>query len=85
VPAELQIRETPPLPCSDRHFTVKQVAEQWQLSDDAVRKIFECEPGVIAIGEARSNGRRRRYRTLRIPAEVLERVHRRLQVGGGAR
>jgi hypothetical protein len=75
------IRETASLPCAERHYSVRQIAEQWQLSDDAVRKIFECEPGVIAIGEARSSGRKRRYVTLRVPKAVLERVHSRLQEG----
>jgi hypothetical protein len=82
---EAQIREAPPHPCTARHYTVAEVAERWQLSDDSVRKLFEREPGVLAIGEARSTGRKRRYLTLRIPVEVLERVHRRLQMTDGAR
>ena len=61
-----------------RHFSVAQIAELWNLSDDAVRKIFEKEPGVLVIGEQRSFGRKRRYTTLRIPEYVVERVHRRL-------
>jgi len=81
LPADAQIRETPPLPCAERHYTVRQIAEQWQLNDDMVRKIFEREPGVIAIGEPRSSGRKRRYVTLRVPMAVLERVYSRLQKG----
>jgi hypothetical protein len=80
---DTQVREQPPSPCQERHFSVRQIAELWHLSDDLVRKIFEQEPGVIAIGEARSNGRNRRYVTLRVPEAVLERVHSRLE--GGAR
>lgn len=68
--------DTPPT-FAVRHYTVNQIAELWSLSDDAVRKLFEQEPGVLAIGEARS-GRKRRYVTLRIPEDVAERVHRRL-------
>lgn len=60
-----------------RHYTVAEIAEMWHLSDDAVRKLFESEPGVLSIGESRS-GRKRRYVTLRIPEDVAERVHRRL-------
>jgi hypothetical protein len=56
LPGEDHIRETPPLPCATRHYTVAEIAEQWQLSDDVVRKIFEPEPGVLAIGEGRSTG-----------------------------
>jgi hypothetical protein len=61
---------------TERHYTVTEVAEMWTLSDDAVRKMFEREAGVLVIGGV--GGRARRYRTLRIPASVLERVHRRL-------
>jgi hypothetical protein len=81
--AETQIREGPPLPCEERHYSVRQIAELWELSDDAVRKIFDREPGVIAIGVSRSNGRKRRYVTLRVPKAVLERVHGRLQGRAG--
>ena len=80
-PSEVQIRETSLLPCTGRHFSVREISEMWQLSDDKVREIFGQEPGVIAIGVARSNGRKRRYVTLRIPLAVLERVHCRLQAG----
>jgi hypothetical protein len=59
------------------HYTVSEIAELWHLSDDAVRKLFDEEPGVLAIGEPRS-GRTRRYVTLRIPEDVVARVHRRL-------
>jgi hypothetical protein len=61
-----------------RHYTVGEIAALWNLSDDAVRKIFEKEPGVLTIGDARPTVRKRRYTTLRIPEDVLARVHRRL-------
>jgi hypothetical protein len=61
-----------------RHYTVGEIAALWNLSDDAVRKIFENEPGVVAIRDARPTVRKRRYTTLRIPEDVLARVHRRL-------
>jgi hypothetical protein len=61
-----------------RHYTVTEIAALWNLSDDAVRKIFEKEPGVLAIGDTRPTVRKRRYTTLRIPEDVLARVHRRL-------
>ena len=59
-----------------RHYTIAEIATLWALSDDAVRKIFEKEPGVLIIAEQKS--RKRRYTTLRIPQFVVERVHRRL-------
>jgi len=61
-----------------RHYAVAEIAGMWNLSDDAVRKISEKEPGVLAIGDSRPTVRKRRYTTLRIPEDVLARVHRRL-------
>ena len=61
------------------HWTISEIAQLWKLSDETVRKIFEKEPGVISIGAERSTGRKRRYLTIRVPGDVLERVYRRLQ------
>jgi hypothetical protein len=61
-----------------RHFTVQEIASLWNLSDDIVRELFEREPGVLVIGRDRST-RKRRYLTLRIPQDVVERVYRRRQ------
>lgn len=61
-----------------RHYTVAQLAELWSLSDDAVRKIFEKESGVLVIEGTGPSIHKRRYTTLRIPQDVAERVHRRL-------
>jgi hypothetical protein len=49
----------------------------WSLSADAVRKIFEKEPGVLVLGETQPRRGKRRYTTLRIPEFVIDRVHRR--------
>jgi hypothetical protein len=65
----------------ERHFSIRQIAEQWNLSEDSVRRLFEHEHGVLVIEPPRGRmSRRRRYRTLRIPAAVVERVHRRMSV-----
>jgi hypothetical protein len=66
------------LRAAQRHFTVGEIAALWSLSDDAVRNIFVREPGVLVLGSERKPGKRRGHVTLRIPADVLERVHRRL-------
>ncbi len=63
------------LPALEPHFTVQQVAEMWNLSTDAIRRIFRNEPGVLAISPRQRKGKRS-YLTLRIPQSVLERVHR---------
>lgn len=58
-------------------FTPKEIAEHLKLSTDKVIRLFEKEPGVMVI-ENRGTPWKRRYRTLRIPVSVLERVQRRL-------
>ena len=70
-----------PVPTSSafaqRHYSVVEVATMWNLSPDAVRKLFHNEPGVLVLGEHQSR-HKRRYTTVRIPESVVERVHRRL-------
>jgi len=61
---------------AQRHYSPEELGNLWSLSVDTVRRLFEREPGVLVLERARSN--RRRYRTLRIPETVAERVHRRL-------
>jgi hypothetical protein len=36
-----------------RHFSVNEISQPWGLSDDAVRNIFEKEPGVLVLGGAK--------------------------------
>lgn len=66
---------------AEPHFTVGEIAEMWKLSEDAVRRLFQDEPGVFVLGSEKPSSARRRYTTLRIPASVVERVHRRLLKG----
>jgi hypothetical protein len=54
-------------------FTVAQIASMWQLSTDTIQRLFEDEPGVIALGNKNPRGKRKRI-TLRIPRAVMERV-----------
>jgi hypothetical protein len=61
---------------SERHYSVAEVAALWSLSADAVRRLFEREPGVLVL-ESQKPGIRK-YRTFRIPQSVVERVHRRI-------
>lgn len=60
------------------HYTVAEIAEKWKLSEDAVRRLFEKEAGVLVLGKDGATSGRRRYTTLRIPASVVERVYKRL-------
>ena len=61
---------------SERHFSVKELAEMWRLSPAAIRRLFRAEPGVVRFGADR-RGHKRDYVTLRIPVSVAERVYRR--------
>lgn len=72
--------EMPQTAALERHFSPAEIAELWGLSVDSVRRLFAGEQGVLVIEPPRGRFSRRRYRTLRIPAAVVERVHRRLSV-----
>jgi hypothetical protein len=61
--------------CLEHHFSIEEIAELWNLSKDAVRKIFRDVPGVLVIGANNPQRGKRRYTTLRIPQSVLEKVH----------
>ena len=67
---------------AERHYAPSEVAAIWGLSIDSVRRLFECEPGVLVIDNGRLTASKRKYRTLRIPQSVLDRVHRRLSIVG---
>ena len=66
-------------PILERHYTVAEISDMLNLSNDTVRELFQGEPGVFQIGDTTTTRRRRRrrYRTLRIPQSVFERVYRR--------
>ena len=77
----MSVTSSPAAPLLEPHYTLAQVAEAWGVSTDTVRRMFEGEPGVLIIEPAPGRySRRRRYRTLRIPASVADRVHRRMRV-----
>jgi len=61
---------------ASRHYSPAEVGELWGVSADTVRRLFEKEPGVLLIGDS-SRREKRRYLTMRIPASVVARVHRR--------
>ncbi len=71
--------EDRPSIAEQRHYSVEEVAALWQLSKDSVRRLFRDELGVLVLSPRNRKGKRS-YITLRIPASVLERVHRRLSI-----
>lgn len=62
-------------PFAERHYTVNELASMWRLSGEFVRQLVQHEPGVTEW--VRQQPGRRRYRVLRIPQSVAERVYRR--------
>jgi hypothetical protein len=65
----------------ERHYTPREISSLWKLHASSIIRIFRDEPGVLKIGK-KSSTRGRSYVTLRVPESVLQRVHRRLAVGG---
>jgi hypothetical protein len=68
-------------PVTEQHFSPAQLASQWGLSDDTIRRIFDGVDGVLRLEKTARTGKRPRV-TIRIPLSVAERVHRLLSTGG---
>ena len=62
-------------PFEERHFTVPELATKWRLSREFVRQVVQQEPGVTEW--VRQQPGRRRYRVLRVPQSVAERLYNR--------
>lgn len=70
---------------AEQHYSPKDLAQRWGLSETKIRRLYEREPGVLRIGEPSHRvGRKlkRSYITMRIPESVALRVHRRLSADG---
>lgn len=61
----------------EQHFTVRDIAKLWKLSQQTVRRIFGDEPGVLII-ERPETRNKRGYRTMSIPGSIVQRIHSRL-------
>jgi hypothetical protein len=59
---------------NDPVYTVDEVAAMLKVSRWTVIRIFADEPGVVDIGSPVTTKRARRYRVLRIPVSVINRV-----------
>lgn len=67
----------PAVDISEKHFTVAELAENWNVHPNTVRKVFDRVPDVVTITLPSKN--KRRYRAIRIPHSVAERVYRGLR------
>jgi hypothetical protein len=66
---------------AEKHYSVLELAQLWNLSEQTIRRMFANEPGVLRWG--RREGRfKRGYTTTRIPETVVLRVRRRLETAG---
>jgi hypothetical protein len=59
----------------ERHYTVGEVAELWNLSETKVREMFMDEPGVLKTQLRTLRARKRQNVSLRIPESIVLRVH----------
>lgn len=57
----------------EQFYTVAEAAEILKVSTDKVTRMFEDEPGVVDLGSPETL-HKRRYRVLRIPHSVFNRV-----------
>lgn len=62
-------------PFEERHFTIRELSRMWRFSEEFVRQIVKDEPGVTEW--VRQQPGRRRYRVLRVPQSVAERLYNR--------
>lgn len=62
---------------AEKYYTPDELSELWAVSTETIRSIFRNEPGVLKIGKPGTRNKRA-YFTLRIPADVAERIHTRL-------
>lgn len=60
-------------------YTIAQVAILTGFSRQTVTRIFQSEPGVLIVSRPETM-HKRRYRSIRIPKVVYERVLRKLEV-----
>lgn len=72
----MSLRE-PTVAATEQHYSVREVAEMWHISEATVRRMFQNEPGVLPISMPQlvRNRKHRPHVLLRIPASVLARVH----------
>ncbi len=64
---------------TEQFYSVAEIEARWKVSRDFVRRLFEREARVLVFGNSPARGKRR-YRTLRVPKDVLLRVEKRLSI-----
>lgn len=59
-----------------RHYTPTELAKEWHVNANTIRRLFRDEPGVLKFGPAPRRGKRTLV-SMRIPQHVADRVYRR--------
>jgi hypothetical protein len=59
-------------------YTIPEIADQLKIDRKKTAELFDSEPGVIIIGNKTTTKGLRKYRTIRVPASVFNRVVARL-------
>lgn len=73
--------DTPQTPATERHYTIREIADMWNISYQTARRMFQDQPGVLAFSMRRMCGQGKPHVTLRVPASVLEKFHRERSAG----
>jgi hypothetical protein len=58
----------------ERHYTAREIAKLWCLSEDTVRALFRDYPGVLKIAQP-ARCFKRSYVSIRIPESVVQKRH----------
>jgi hypothetical protein len=65
------LSEQPSACASEYQYSPLELAEEWHVSDDYIRRMFEHEPGVLIYQIPNRTSKRRQ---MRIPESVAQRV-----------
>jgi hypothetical protein len=58
---------------TERKLSYREIAAEWKLSIETVRRLFDGEPGTVRFGHPDTR-RKRRYFVARVPESVVNRV-----------
>jgi len=67
-------------PLTEPFLTVPEIAKLLRVDRHTVCRLFAEEPGVVVIGNRETRRGQRKYRMLRVPTAVLNRVVARMKV-----
>jgi hypothetical protein len=68
------VETKPKLPVHEQHFTPDELAEEWHISANTVRRLAEEFGGIIEIDRPEEM-HKRRYKTIRIPESTVEKIY----------